>query len=100
MQHTEAGEITSNIAGVAQAAESTSRGAGDAHKASIQLVEMSAQLQKLIQREVDGHGENGQESIQLRSSRPERHSQLRPFIQLNPPVEQSQSTQAMERRAD
>ena len=55
------GEITSNIAGVAQAAESTSRGAGDAQKASIQLVEMSAQLQKLVQQfKVSGEGGNGQ----------------------------------------
>ncbi len=43
------GEITSNIAGVAQAAESTSRGAGDAQKASVQLVETSAQLRKLVE---------------------------------------------------
>jgi len=33
------GEITSNIAGVAQAAENTSRGAGDTQKAAQQLVE-------------------------------------------------------------
>jgi methyl-accepting chemotaxis protein len=43
------GEITSNIAGVAQAAESTSRGAGDAQKASVQLVETSAQLRRLVE---------------------------------------------------
>ncbi len=40
--------------------ESTSRGARDAQKASIQLVEMSAQLQKLVQQfKVSGYGENG-----------------------------------------
>jgi len=43
------GEITSNIAGVTQAAESTSRGAGDAQKASVQLVETSAQLRRLVE---------------------------------------------------
>jgi hypothetical protein len=43
------GEITSNIAGVAQAAESTSRGAGDTQKAAQQLVETSAQLRRLVE---------------------------------------------------
>ena len=43
------GEITSNINGVAQAAESTSRGASDTQKAAQQLVETSAQLRKLIE---------------------------------------------------
>ncbi|MGA7696246.1 MAG: methyl-accepting chemotaxis protein [Candidatus Sulfotelmatobacter sp.] len=42
------GEITSNIAGVAQAAESTSRGAGDTQKAAQQLVETSAELRRLV----------------------------------------------------
>jgi methyl-accepting chemotaxis protein len=42
-------EITSNIAGVAQAAESTSRGAGDTQKASQQLVETSAELRRLVE---------------------------------------------------
>ncbi len=51
------GESTSNIAGVAQAAESTSRGAGDAQKASVQLVETSAQLRKLVdQFKIEGDG--------------------------------------------
>jgi methyl-accepting chemotaxis protein len=51
------GEITSNIAGVAQAAESTSRGAGDAQKASVQLVETSVQLRKLVEQfKVDSNG--------------------------------------------
>ena len=54
------GEITSNIAGVAQAAESTSRGAGDAQKASVQLVETSAQLRKLVEQfKVVGDGTRG-----------------------------------------
>ena len=54
------GEITSNIAGVAQAAESTSRGAGDAQKASIQLVETSVQLRKLVEQfKVDRNGSSG-----------------------------------------
>jgi methyl-accepting chemotaxis protein len=52
------GEITSNIAGVAQAAESTSRGAGDAQRASIQLVETSGQLRKLVEQfKISGDGE-------------------------------------------
>jgi methyl-accepting chemotaxis protein len=54
------GEITSNIAGVAQAAESTSRGAGDAQRASVQLVETSAQLRKLVdQFKIEGDGIRG-----------------------------------------
>ena len=54
------GEITSNIAGVAQAAESTTRGAGDAQKASIQLVETSVQLRKLVEQfKVDRNGSSG-----------------------------------------
>jgi methyl-accepting chemotaxis protein len=54
------GEITSNIAGVAQAAESTSRGAGDAQKASVQLVETSAQLRKLVEQfKIKGDGTRG-----------------------------------------
>jgi methyl-accepting chemotaxis protein len=43
------GEITSNISGVAQAAESTSRGAADTQKAARQLVETSAELRRLIE---------------------------------------------------
>jgi methyl-accepting chemotaxis protein len=43
------GEITSNIAGVAQAAESTSQGAGDTQKAAQQLVETSAELRRLVE---------------------------------------------------
>jgi methyl-accepting chemotaxis protein len=43
------GEITFNIAGVAQAAESTSRGAGDTQKAAQQLVQTSAELRRLVE---------------------------------------------------
>ena len=42
------GEITSNIAGVAAAAQGTTRLAGDTQKASQQLVEMSEQLRSLV----------------------------------------------------
>jgi len=41
--------ITSNIAGVAQAAESTSRGASDTQKAAQQLVETSAELRRMVE---------------------------------------------------
>jgi methyl-accepting chemotaxis protein len=43
------GEITSNIAGVAEAAQGTTRGATDTQKASQQLVETSNQLRHLVQ---------------------------------------------------
>jgi methyl-accepting chemotaxis protein len=43
------GEITSNIGGVADAAQSTTRGATDTQKASQQLVETSAQLRHLVE---------------------------------------------------
>ena len=43
------GEITSNISGVAEAAESTSRGAGDTQKAAKQLVDTSAELRRLVE---------------------------------------------------
>jgi methyl-accepting chemotaxis protein len=43
------GEITSNINGVAQAAESTSRGATDTQKAAQLLVETSGQLRRLVE---------------------------------------------------
>jgi methyl-accepting chemotaxis protein len=49
-------EITSNIAGVAQAAESTSRGAADTQGATQQLVELSTQLRKLVEQfKTDGN---------------------------------------------
>jgi methyl-accepting chemotaxis protein len=51
------GEITSNIAGVAQAAESTSRGAGDTQKAAQELVTTSAELRRLIAEfKIDSNG--------------------------------------------
>ncbi|MGB6679224.1 MAG: methyl-accepting chemotaxis protein [Terriglobales bacterium] len=43
------GEITSNIGGVAEAAQSTTRGATDTQKASQQLVETSVQLRRLVE---------------------------------------------------
>jgi methyl-accepting chemotaxis protein len=43
------GEITGNIAGVAQAAESTSRGASDTQKVAQDLVQMSTQLRGLVE---------------------------------------------------
>jgi len=42
-------EITSNIGGVAEAAQSTTRGATDTQKASQQLVETSDQLRRLVE---------------------------------------------------
>jgi methyl-accepting chemotaxis protein len=42
-------EITSNIAGVAEAARNTTQGATDSHKASQQLVDNSALLRRLIE---------------------------------------------------
>jgi methyl-accepting chemotaxis protein len=42
------GQISSNITGVANAAQSTTYGAAETQKASQQLVEMSAQLRKLV----------------------------------------------------
>jgi methyl-accepting chemotaxis protein len=53
------GEITSNIAGVAEAAESTSRGAGDTQKAAQQLVETSAELRRLVDQFKINAGGNG-----------------------------------------
>jgi hypothetical protein len=55
------GEITSNIAGVAQAAESTSRGASDTQKAAEQLVGMSNQLRGLVgQFKIEAEGSGSQ----------------------------------------
>lgn len=51
------GEITSNIAGVAEAAQGTIRGATDTQKASQQLVEKSTQLRSLVgQFKINGSG--------------------------------------------
>ncbi|HXF15237.1 MAG TPA: methyl-accepting chemotaxis protein [Terriglobales bacterium] len=43
------GEITGNIAGVAEAAQGTTRCAGDTQKASQRLVETSAELRRLVE---------------------------------------------------
>jgi methyl-accepting chemotaxis protein len=52
------GEITSNIAGVADAAESTSRGATDTQKAAQQLVETSTELRRLVEQfKIDDRGD-------------------------------------------
>ena len=56
------GEITSNIAGVSQAAESTSRGAGDTQKAAQQLVETSAELRRLVEQFKIDSGAGGSHS--------------------------------------
>jgi methyl-accepting chemotaxis protein len=61
------GEITSNIAGVAQAAEGTTRGATDTQKASQQLVETSAQLRHLVEQFKIKTGGDGAATIQARS---------------------------------
>ena len=61
------GEITSNIAGVAQAAENTSRGATDTQTAAQQLVETSAELHRLV----------GQFKIQRNGGEPISHSHSR-----------------------
>jgi methyl-accepting chemotaxis protein len=50
-------QITSNIAGVAQAAQSTSRGAGATQKAAQELVTTSAELRRLIAEfKIDSNG--------------------------------------------
>jgi methyl-accepting chemotaxis protein len=43
------GEIASNISGVAEAAQGTTRGASDTQKASQQLVETAAELRRLVE---------------------------------------------------
>jgi methyl-accepting chemotaxis protein len=53
------GEITSNIAGVAEAAESTSRGAGDTQKAAQDLVGTSTQLRRLVEQFKINSSESG-----------------------------------------
>jgi hypothetical protein len=51
------GEITNNIAGVAEAPQGTTRGATDTQKASQPLVEMCAQLRSLVgQFKINGAG--------------------------------------------
>jgi methyl-accepting chemotaxis protein len=59
------GEITSNIAGVATAAESTSRGSADTEKAAQELVRMSSELRALVaQFKLDGRGDQPSASSQ------------------------------------
>jgi methyl-accepting chemotaxis protein len=53
------GEITSNIAGVAQAAESTARGANETRNAAHLLVEMSTQLRSLVEQFKTGTDQPG-----------------------------------------
>jgi hypothetical protein len=53
------GEITSNITGVAEAAQGTTRGATDTQRASQQLVETATQLRRLVEQfrvSADGNG--------------------------------------------
>lgn len=54
-----AAEITSNITGVAEAAQGTSRGAADTQKASQQLVATSTELRGLIEQFKIDRNENG-----------------------------------------
>ncbi|MGB6678249.1 MAG: hypothetical protein WBE44_16265, partial [Terriglobales bacterium] len=63
------GEITSNIAGVAEAAESTSRGATDTQKAAQQLVETSTELRRLVEQFKIDDGANGQRNAGQASKR-------------------------------
>ena len=56
-------EITSNIAGVAEAAESTSRGATDTQKAAQQLVETSTELRRLVEQFKIDNSESAQRSV-------------------------------------
>jgi methyl-accepting chemotaxis protein len=52
------GEITSNIGGVAEAAQGTTRGATDTQKASQQLVETSTKLRRLVEQFRINAGDN------------------------------------------
>ena len=53
------GEITSNIGGVAEAAQGTTRGATDTQKASQQLVETSTKLRRLVEQFKINANDNG-----------------------------------------
>ena len=59
------GEITGNIAGVAEAAQSTTRGASDTQKASQQLVATSAQLRLLVEQFKTGDNNTAETGLQL-----------------------------------
>jgi methyl-accepting chemotaxis protein len=60
------GEITSNIAGVAEAAQSTTRGASDTQKASQQLVATSAQLRLLVEQFKTGENNTNTDETTLK----------------------------------
>jgi methyl-accepting chemotaxis protein len=60
-------EITSNVAGVAEAAQSTTHGATETQKASQQLLETSAELRRLVEQFKINAGENGGAASQARS---------------------------------
>ena len=63
-------EITGNIAGVAEAAQGTSRGAIDTQKASQQLVETAAELRSLVGHfKLDAHTYNDDDSAASTSPR-------------------------------
>src|SRR5208282_990138 len=64
------GEITSNIAGVAQAAENTSRGASDTEKAAEELVQMSTQLRRRIEKSPTTPARNAQPTIEPKTIEP------------------------------
>jgi methyl-accepting chemotaxis protein len=53
------GEITSNMTGVAEAAQGTTRGATDTQKASQQLVETANQLRRLVEQFKINTGSSG-----------------------------------------
>jgi methyl-accepting chemotaxis protein len=61
------GEIASNISGVAEAAQGTTRGASDTQKASRQLVETAAELRRLVERFKIKPSEGRAASTQARS---------------------------------
>jgi methyl-accepting chemotaxis protein len=61
------GEITTNINGVSEAAESTSRGAEDTQKAAKQLVQTSAELQRLVEQFKIGEGEHATKGASKRA---------------------------------
>jgi methyl-accepting chemotaxis protein len=67
------GEITSNMTGVAEAAQGTTRGATDTQKASQQLVETANQLRRLVEQfkinaGSSGHGSGGGEPQRSRAA--------------------------------
>jgi methyl-accepting chemotaxis protein len=63
------GQITFNITGVADVAESTSRGASDTQKAAQQLVETSAELRRLVEQFKVNAGSGGQMAGRSESAR-------------------------------